>query len=352
MIAIFKFYFMLAGVWVVAERLQAVIVGLLSEEQEHKLRQFRIDIPLMKVNDAIRPLIVKVNELTKMLKQQLQPVVPALTALIGGLNTVKYKFISIVDSPAAAEDARKQDEAQNNPNAQQQSVAPAESANPEPTKVTPSTNVEDWFPAIISFDGVNASAYGLSITIALLYLITNYWVLNNIFGICFSLQAIELLNVGSYMNGAILLSGLFFYDIFWVFGTDVMVTVAKSVDAPIKLLFPAGDRQSMLGLGDIVIPGAFIALMLRYDISLSRAFNHRDEKDPKLGVMNKVMNKIGSMSFITISTDYFNTVLIGYFLGLVTTLLVMYVFKAAQPALLYLVPACLLFTAGVAAIFW
>ena len=37
--------------------------------------------------------------------------------------------------------------------------------------------------------------------------------------------------------GAVLLSGLFFYDIFWVFGTPVMVTVAKSLDAPIKLLF-------------------------------------------------------------------------------------------------------------------
>ena len=39
-----------------------------------------------------------------------------------------------------------------------------------------------------------------------------------------------------------------------------MVTVAKSFDAPIKLLFPknifaAEYQHSMLGLGDIVIPG-------------------------------------------------------------------------------------------------
>lgn len=50
-----------------------------------------------------------------------------------------------------------------------------------------------------------------------------------------------------------------------------MVTVAKSVDAPIKLLFPydySSDpvKTSMLGLGDIVIPGIFIALCLKYDI--------------------------------------------------------------------------------------
>ncbi|WOG86068.1 hypothetical protein DCAR_0205265 [Daucus carota subsp. sativus] len=35
-----------------------------------------------------------------------------------------------------------------------------------------------------------------------------------------------------------------------------MVSVAKSFDAPIKLLFPTSDAaHSMFGLGDIVIPG-------------------------------------------------------------------------------------------------
>jgi minor histocompatibility antigen H13 len=65
---------------------------------------------------------------------------------------------------------------------------------------------------------------------------------------------------------------LFFYDIFFVLGTPVMVAVATNVDAPIKLLFPkafavsdADAQFSMLGLGDIVIPGIFIALLLRFD---------------------------------------------------------------------------------------
>lgn len=51
--------------------------------------------------------------------------------------------------------------------------------------------------------------------------------------------------------------GLFVYDVFWVFGTEVMVTVAKKFDAPIKLLFPRGGESppAMLGLGDIVVPG-------------------------------------------------------------------------------------------------
>lgn len=50
-----------------------------------------------------------------------------------------------------------------------------------------------------------------------------------------------------------------------------MLTVAKSIDAPIKLLFPTDWTQeppkfALLGLGDIVLPGVFIAMCLRYDL--------------------------------------------------------------------------------------
>lgn len=71
-----------------------------------------------------------------------------------------------------------------------------------------------------------------------------------------------MLNLGSTQVGMILLWGLFFYDIFWVFFTPVMVTVAKNIDGPIKLLFPnsmAWENFNMLGLGDIVIPGTALS---------------------------------------------------------------------------------------------
>lgn len=77
----------------------------------------------------------------------------------------------------------------------------------------------------------------------------------------------------------------------------------------------------MLGLGDIVIPGIFIALLLRFDKSLGRG-----------------------------SHTYFNASFLAYIIGLVTTFIVMIVFKHAQPALLYLVPACISFPLGLAAI--
>ena len=68
----------------------------------------------------------------------------------------------------------------------------------------------------------------------------------------------------------------------------------------------------MLGLGDIVIPGIFVALMLRFD-----------------GVQGLE------------ATPYFWSNLVAYELGLAMTVGVMHFFDAAQPALLYLVPFCI-----------
>jgi presenilin-like A22 family membrane protease len=124
----------------------------------------------------------------------------------------------------------------------------------------------------IKFHNIDVLAAVIAVVVGGAYVATKHWVLSNILGISFSISGITYLSLGSYKVGAILLLGLFVYDIFWVFGTDVMVTVAKSFDAPIKLLFPrdifaAEFKHSMLGLGDIVIPGIFVALLARFDKS-------------------------------------------------------------------------------------
>ena len=58
--------------------------------------------------------------------------------------------------------------------------------------------------------------------------------LNNVIGLAFCMNAIELISLDTVAVGSLLLGGLFLYDIFWVFGTDVMVTVAKGLEVPIK----------------------------------------------------------------------------------------------------------------------
>ena len=116
-----------------------------------------------------------------------------------------------------------------------------------------------------------------------------------------------------------------------------METVAKNVDGPIKLLFPKipnvtqQSDMSLLGLGDIVIPGIFIALWLRYDFL--REFNSKAE--------NRTYNHVME-GFKKLSKPYFWTCIVGYVIGMITTVAVMLITKRGQPALLYLVPSCLL----------
>merc|ERR1712127_1004451 len=66
------------------------------------------------------------------------------------------------------------------------------------------------------------------------YILKKHWLANDLLGMAFAVNGVELLHLNNVVTGCILLGGLFFYDIFWVFGTDVMVTVAKSFEAPIK----------------------------------------------------------------------------------------------------------------------
>ena len=100
-----------------------------------------------------------------------------------------------------------------------------------------------------------------------------------------------------------------------------MVKVATTLDVPIKLLWAksmtfATERGfTMLGLGDIVVPGMFVALALRYDY-------HRAQKD---GLKRQGFRK-----------PYFYAAVFAYAAGLGTTMAVMHVWQPAQPALLYL----------------
>ena len=64
--------------------------------------------------------------------------------------------------------------------------------------------------------------------------VLQHWIANNLLGLAFAVNGVELLHLNNIQTGALLLVGLFVYDIFWVFGTNVMVTVAKSFEAPIK----------------------------------------------------------------------------------------------------------------------
>ena len=149
---------------------------------------------------------------------------------------------------------------------------------------------------------------------------------------------LELLGVNSFRTAVALLSGLLFYDVFWVFGSgealkvlsqlsktnaflpengSVMADVAMSpmIAAPTKLLFPrdsieASFKFSLLGLGDILVPGLLVGLLLRFDSK---------------------KNDAGEQT-------YFKSSLGAYGLGLCASFAASFLSGTGQPALLYLVP--------------
>jgi minor histocompatibility antigen H13 len=99
-----------------------------------------------------------------------------------------------------------------------------------------------------------------------------------------------------------------------------MIEVATNLDLPMKLLWPKSvilsidNGFTMLGLGDIIVPGLFIAHALRYD------FYHSSVKHCNLPY----------------SKPFFTATVSAYVAGLATTMIVMHTFQSAQPALLYL----------------
>lgn len=162
-----------------------------------------------------------------------------------------------------------------------------------------------------------------------------------------------------------------------------MITVATKLDVPIKLTFQAAARKSMLGLGDIVIPGMVIAWALRLDLWIHylakvkyepaeltvvekdaaseqvvarSATKHRQVKARYVDVKGKwgdalwargalflwrprqLPAELGGAAF---GKTYFYAAMTGYAIGMMCTLAMLLVFDQGQPALLYLVPGVL-----------
>ncbi|KAJ5249215.1 hypothetical protein N7468_000666 [Penicillium chermesinum] len=208
--------------------------------------------------------------------------------------------------------------------------------------------------------------------------VTKPWWLTNFLGFSFSYGALQFMSPSTFCTGSMILGSLFFYDIYFVFFTPLMVTVATKLDVPIKLLFPrpptAGEEKSlaMLGLGDIVIPGMMIGLALRFDLFLyykckgaqiaqltglsevvkpkyERATGSWGEKfwAPAIAPQSLELQPpyFDARSFPKV---YFKASIVGYVIGMITTLLAMQYSNHAQPALLYLVPSVLISLWGTA----
>ncbi|KAL9578543.1 MAG: hypothetical protein Q9212_005650 [Teloschistes hypoglaucus] len=258
-------------------------------------------------------------------------------------------------------------------------------------------------------------SYVITLPILVYYnFVARPWYLTNILGLAFAYGSLQLISPTTPSVGTMILGALLLYDVYFVFFTPMMVTVAKQLDIPAKLVFPhpadpsnpSKKRQlSMLGLGDVALPGMMIGFALRLDLYLhylKQQMQHPIVKDDKTDGEDRTSSteatdgseplsdeKKESSSaedvpnepsapvvakppfsratghwgtrFWTSSLDpsvrgaifpktYFTASMIGYVAGLVITLVVSQTVRKAQPALLYLVPCVLLAFWGTAVV--
>jgi len=160
------------------------------------------------------------------------------------------------------------------------------------------------------------------------------WILQDFLGVLFSLNMLKTLRLPSLKVITVLLCTLFIYDIFFVFitplltkdGKSVMVEVATGGDEggeqlPMVLKVPHFNAPttvcyhsySMLGFGDILVPGLLVSFCHAYDL----------QKESRFWTYWAITN-------------------IFYALGMVATFVSLFVMNSAQPALLYLVPFTLI----------
>lgn len=130
---------------------------------------------------------------------------------------------------------------------------------------------------------INVFCFLIGATISLTWLFTRKlqyaWILQDIMGICLLIMVQQTVRLPNIKVSCTLLSLAFIYDIFWVFisayifeeGVMQKVATGGSTGETVPMLLklprlndPLGG-YSMLGLGDIALPGLFISYLLRFD---------------------------------------------------------------------------------------
>jgi signal peptide peptidase-like protein 2B len=205
-----------------------------------------------------------------------------------------------------------------------------------------------------------------------------YWIMQDIMGACMCITFLNTIKLNSIKVASVLLIVAFFYDIFFVFITplltrgsqSIMITVATSGGPPkaspnwcekypddkdcqggdpLPMLFTIPrindyrDGSSLLGLGDIVLPGLLLSFASRFDeakrlLGTVRGGNTRTINSYPENSSSGIISKL---CCCCCNGGYFVPVVIAYGIGLLMANAAVYLMNYGQPALLYLVPCCL-----------
>ncbi|KAG0320007.1 hypothetical protein BGZ99_004721 [Dissophora globulifera] len=192
-------------------------------------------------------------------------------------------------------------------------------------------NSADFYTA--SFTVLHMFMLVVSILLSGYYALTKNWIASNIFAASLALGAVQVFSLESFKAGIVLMGGMSLYDILWRYGADVMTTVVRNFDGPFRIVFPrllfglpAGQAYKFLslGVGDIVVPGLFAALCLRFD-------------QHKAGIKNPELGQ--SMNF---RKPYFIACVVASVLGLGSSFAISLVYKRVPPTIVFVSAACIL----------
>lgn len=155
--------------------------------------------------------------------------------------------------------------------------------------------------------------YAIGLLVNVLYFTVRGNLLNNIVAGSIAFFAVMSIRIEKFTSAGPFLWSLLIYDAFFVYSTDVMTSVARNLDGPVKLLYRKRYGVSVLGLGDVVIPGLFVSICSRFDAFLFRVLRKR--------------------------SPYWVVSISGYALGLILTDIVCAITHSGQPALIFIVPS-------------
>ena len=121
-------------------------------------------------------------------------------------------------------------------------------------------------PRILGFNALSLISGLASAVIVYSYIQNKFWMLNNYFAISFSVYAIEKWSLLKFWQVLLAFACLIAYDVYFVYHSDVMMTVATNFETPMKILIYIGPQGfSMIGIGDIIVPGLLVSMCLRAD---------------------------------------------------------------------------------------
>jgi Signal peptide peptidase len=286
-----------------------------------------------------------------------------------------------------------------------------------------------WCMGNMSKRSISLLSIVLACAITLEWLRSGNFIAHDLLACALAISCIATLRFPNLKLATICLSLLVVYDIYWVFyseyyfsGKNVMVEVATKrgdnplaaaskyvpslqyltsffkpdIELPIKLIFPAADdHMSMLGLGDIVLPGLLVALASRidaacalklqqvlYDVEMTtsssggsssssnsnstsnlisgsshshnHSYSHSHNHSGGSGQLSSLLGSTAGPAAVVPASlgqasrkpKLFIYSLIGYVLGLIAAFISSRVFHHAQPALIFLVPGTQLFLIG------